>query len=117
MDTLLINNSQNYLNIILNLNVILITANGFLLYKNLRNKSYTNILLLLSVLFSIFAICFVVHSYQGVFEYVLSYRPNAIHNFKAPFKILDWVFIFNIFSLALTGLWLIIVCFWRNHNE
>lgn len=117
MDTILINNAQNYLSIILNLNILLITANGFLLYKNLRNKSYANILLLLSILSSIFAICFIVYSYQELLEYLLSYNPNVICNFKKPFKILDWVFVLNISALVLTSLWLIIRCFWRNDNE
>ena len=117
MDSQLLSYSQNYLATILNLNLLLITASGIILYKYSHGKICANILLLVSILASIVAISFVVYSYQELFEYLLGYDPNVISNFKKPFKILNWVFALNIISLVATGLALIVIYLWRQINE
>lgn len=109
MNQQLINYSQTYLSTILSLNILLVTASSFLLYRSATKFRNLNFLLFFSVLVSVLAICFVVYSYKELFDFILGYNPNAISNFKAPFKILDWVFRLNIFSLILTGLY--IFCF------
>lgn len=117
MDSQLLNYAQAYLSTILSLNILLATASGFLLYKSLGyiKCNCSKILLILSIIFSICAICSIVYSYQKVFEYLLVYKsmlPISL-NFKKSFENLDGVFYLNIFSLILTTLAVIVMGFRR----
>lgn len=108
--------SQTYLSVILNLNILLVTASSLLLYKHKHDWGCAKILLICSIVISIVAIAFIVHSYQEVFEFILNYDPKILLNFKNSFNVLDLVFILNIISLVLTGFVLIISSGDDNHG-
>jgi hypothetical protein len=93
--------AQSYLSTILNLNILLFTVSGFLLFK-INNNYCAKILLPLSIILNIVAIIFIMVSYEAFLGFLLQYNTKELMNVKESFAILEWVFILDMISLFFT---------------
>ncbi len=103
---------QNYLTIILNLSIILATANSILLY----NKK-GNIWVAISSILCILSIILIMYDFRVFFDFLLQYEPNKYNNMTIPFKNLSCVFLLQIISLILLTICIVLEYFKKGKNE
>ena len=115
MDQQLFEFSQSYLSTVLNLNILLITASGILLFK-LGKDVCGKILFAVPLLLYVVSTIFVVSSHESFFYFLLRLHDDPDLNLKRPFTILDCVFGLDILALLFT-LIALVKWIWETKND